>query len=204
MLVLLLVAMAFSTAPQPVPPLIGSLVFHQRPLRIAPALLLPPPTTLSQRKQGQSCSRTPARSPRHRAEFERLGPNGHARPAGYPPCSAAFDKITRVEETTESGKSRRRRLVEAFRDANVKSSGNENVQRISGNQSVVTAFRQALARLSPRLRTRTDPRGFMPFWRSLTRPCAGRQEITGLNSTAAVDGTWQNRRSTQDDKRSTR
>src|SRR2546426_10560627 len=131
-------------------------------------------------------------------EFERLGAIVTRDLQGYPTLQRKLlDEITRIEEDYKKcgeGPPPPPDWVEAVTAmANVKSSGNEMVQKVLGeiNRSVTSIHDKALADYRRAYETRHKIlEGFMPFWRSLDKTMAQvDKKLTGLqDSTAAVDG----------------
>jgi len=131
-------------------------------------------------------------------EFERVGVLVTRDLEGYPALQRKLlDEITRVEEDYKKCGEvppPPPDWVEAVTAmANVKSSGNEMVQKVLGeiNRSVTSIHDKALADYRRAYETRHKIlEGFMPFWRSLDKTMAQvDKKLTGLqDSTAAVDG----------------
>src|SRR2546427_12427768 len=131
-------------------------------------------------------------------EFERLGAIVQRDLQGYPALQRKLlDEITRVEEDYKKCGEvppPPPDWVEAVTAmANVKSSGNEMVQKVLGeiNRWVTSIHDKALADYRRAYETRHKIlEGFMPFWRSLDKTMAQvDKKLTGLqDSTAAVDG----------------
>ena len=200
-LVLLLVAMAFLyAARKPVHHLIGSLGFLiSGPLRIGARWLLAAANDMTQRNKAVLLAHGRQEvGQRIEREFERLGAMVTRDLQGYPALQRKLlDEITRVEEDYKKCGEvppPPPDWVEAVTAmANVKSSGNEMVQKVLGeiNRSVTSIHDKALADYRRAYETRHKIlEGFMPFWRSLDKTMAQvDKKLTGLqDSTAAVDG----------------
>ena len=200
-LVLLLVGMAFLyAARKPVHHLIGSLGFLiSGPLRIGARWLLAAANDMTQRNKAVLLAHGRQEvGQRIEREFERLGAMVTRDLQGYPALQRKLlDEITRVEEDYKKCGEvppPPPDWVEAVTAmANVKSSGNEMVQKVLGeiNRSVTSIHDKALADYRRAYETRHKIlEGFMPFWRSLDKTMAQvDKKLTGLqDSTAAVDG----------------
>ncbi len=199
-LFLLLVAMAFLyAARKPVHHLIGSVGFLiSGPLRIGARWLLAAANDMTQRNKAVLLAHGRQEvGQRIEREFERLGAMVTRDLQGYPALQRKLlDEITRVEEDYKKCGEvppPPPDWVEAVTAmANVKSSGNEMVQRVLEeiNRSVNSIHDKALADYRRSYETRHKIlEGFMPFWRSLDKTMAQvDKKLTGLqSSTAAVD-----------------
>jgi hypothetical protein len=199
-LLLLLVAMAFLyAARKPVHHLIGSLGFLiSGPLRIGARWLLAAANDMTQRNKAVLLAHGHQEvGQRIEREFERLGAMVTRDLQGYPALQRKLlDEITRVEEDYKKCGEvppPPPDWVEAVTAmANVKSSGNEMVQRVLEeiNRSVNSIHDKALTDYRRAYETRHKIlEGFMPFWRSLDKTMAQvDKKLTGLqSSTAAVD-----------------
>src|SRR2546425_266349 len=199
-LFVLLVAMAFLyAARKPVHHLIGSLGFLiSGPLRIGARWLLAAANDMTQRNKAVLLAHGRQEvEQRIEREFERLGAIVTRDLQGYPALQRKLlDEITRVEEDYKKCGEvppPPPDWVEAVTAmANVKSSGNEMVQRVLEeiNRSVTSIHDKALVDYRRAYETRHKIlEGFMPFWRSLDKTMAQvDKKLTGLqSSTAAVD-----------------
>jgi len=199
-LVVLLVAMAFLyAARKPVHDLTGSLGFLiSGPLRIGARGVLAAANEMTQRNKAVLRAHGSQEvEQRIEREFERLGAMVTRDLQGYPALQRKLlDEITRVEEDYKKCGEvppPPPEWVEAVTAmANVKSTGNEMVQKVLGeiNRSVTSIHDKALADYRRAYETRHKIlEGFMPFWRSLDKTMAQvDKKLTGLqSSTAAVD-----------------
>jgi hypothetical protein len=199
-LFLLLVAMAFLyAARKPVHHLIGSVGFLiSGPLRIGARWLLAAANDMTQRNKAVLLAHGRQEvAQRIEREFERLGAMVTRDLQGYPALQRKLlDEITRVEEDYKKCGEvppPPPDWVEAVTAmANVKSTGNEMVQRVLEeiNRSVTSIHDKALADYRRAYETRHKIlEGFMPFWRSLDKTMAQvDKKLTGLQSgTTAVD-----------------
>jgi hypothetical protein len=200
MLFALLVAMAFLyAARKPVHHLIGSLGFLiSGPLRIGARWLLAAANDMTQRNKAVLLAHGRQEvGQRIEREFERLGAMVTRDLQGYPALQRKLlDEITRVEEDYKKCGEvppPPPDWVEAVTAmANVKSSGNEMVQRVLEeiNRSVNSIHDKALTDYRRAYETRHKIlEGFMPFWRSLDKTMSQvDKKLTGLqSSTTAVD-----------------
>jgi hypothetical protein len=199
-LFLVLVAMAFLyAARKPVHHLIGSVGFLiSGPLRIGARWLLAAANDMTQRNKAVLLAHGRQEvAQRIEREFERLGAMVTRDLQGYPALQRKLlDEITRVEEDYKKCGEvppPPPDWVEAVTAmANVKSTGNEMVQRVLEeiNRSVTSIHDKALADYRRAYETRHKIlEGFMPFWRSLDKTMAQvDKKLTGLqSSTGAVD-----------------
>src|SRR5712664_1268967 len=200
MLVLIVVGMAFMyAARRPMHDLIRSLGHVVGgPLRMAARSLGAAANEIHQRNKAVLLAHGRREvGQRVEREFERLGALVTRDLQGYPALQRKLlDEITRVEEDYKKCGEvppPPPDWVEAVTAmANVKSSGNEMVQRVlvEINRSVTSIHDKALADYRRAYETRHKIlEGFMPFWRSLDKTMAQvDKKLTGLqSSTAAVD-----------------
>jgi hypothetical protein len=199
-LFLALIGMAFLyAARKPVHRLVGSIGFLiSGPLRIGARWLQTAAIEMHQRNKAVLLAHGRQEvEQRIEREFDRLGAMVTRDLQGYPALQRKLlDEITRVEEDYKKCGEvppPPPDWVEAVTAmANVKSSGNEMVQRVLEeiNRSVNSIHEKALTDYRRAYETRHKIlEGFMPFWRSLDKTMAQvDKKLTGLqNSTAAVD-----------------